>query len=170
MNRRNKKGISPLIATVLIIGFTIVLAAMVITWGTKLFKQTTEETGRASQFNLLCTTGYSVEYRIKVPQSGAYEIVAINKNEKSMGGFLFLVKDATGTNSQPFSTDTTLVPGGIVNLPAGSTDASLSAFATKVYTIRPPAGTWKKIEVRPIALLDNNEKKVCDNEVVLNLP
>ena len=28
----NKKGISPLIATVLLIGFTVALAAVVITW------------------------------------------------------------------------------------------------------------------------------------------
>lgn len=34
----NKKGISPLIATVLLIGFTIVLAALVIRWGADLFQ------------------------------------------------------------------------------------------------------------------------------------
>ena len=34
----NKKGISPLIATVLIIGFTIIIAVLVITWTTGLVK------------------------------------------------------------------------------------------------------------------------------------
>ena len=29
----NKRGVSPLIATVLIIGFTVALAAMIFTWG-----------------------------------------------------------------------------------------------------------------------------------------
>ena len=36
--RMKKRGISPLIATVLIIGFTIVLAALVMQWGSGLFE------------------------------------------------------------------------------------------------------------------------------------
>ena len=42
MKNKNKKGISPLIATVIIIGLTIVLAALVVTFGTNLVKKTTE--------------------------------------------------------------------------------------------------------------------------------
>jgi len=61
MRKNNKKGISPLIATVLIIGFTIVLAALVITWGTKLFKTTVEQTESASKFSFACSTGLKLE-------------------------------------------------------------------------------------------------------------
>ncbi|MBS3163071.1 hypothetical protein J4427_00055 [Candidatus Woesearchaeota archaeon] len=39
----NKKGISPLIATVLIIGFTIVLAVVVMQWGNSFVKSLTEQ-------------------------------------------------------------------------------------------------------------------------------
>lgn len=39
----NKRGISPLIATVLIIGFTIVLAVLVIAWLSGVFQQNLEE-------------------------------------------------------------------------------------------------------------------------------
>ena len=35
----SKRGISPLIATVLIVGFTIALAAMIITWGGNFCKE-----------------------------------------------------------------------------------------------------------------------------------
>ena len=42
--RKNKRGISPLIATVLLIGFTVALAAMVMTWGSGFIKKTTEQT------------------------------------------------------------------------------------------------------------------------------
>ena len=35
----NKKGISPLIATVLILGFTVALAAIIMTWGTDFTKK-----------------------------------------------------------------------------------------------------------------------------------
>ena len=52
--RKNKKGISPLIATVLLIGFTIVLAALVMRWGGTLFRETTQTTGCESQGRIAC--------------------------------------------------------------------------------------------------------------------
>ncbi len=52
---KNKKGISPLIATVLIIGFTIVIAALVITWGTGLFKKTVSDTEKSGRISTLCS-------------------------------------------------------------------------------------------------------------------
>ena len=45
-----KRGISPLIATVLIIGFTIVLAAVVIRWGGDFLTGTTEESLEEGNF------------------------------------------------------------------------------------------------------------------------
>src|SRR3989338_9180439 len=67
-----RKGISPLIATVLVIGFTIVIAAMVITWGTKLFKDTAEETGKLSVFNLLCNSGFNLQYSASLSAPGSF--------------------------------------------------------------------------------------------------
>ena len=97
MNNKNKKGISPLIATVLVIGFTIVLAALVIQWGTQLFKTTTTETGKTSQFSLLCTTGYNVEYSFVKNGVASIDITAKNQNEKTISGFLFVAKTDKGT-------------------------------------------------------------------------
>ena len=51
---KNKRGISPLIATVLLIGFTIVLAAIVFKWGTLFTKQTTGSTDCQSQATIAC--------------------------------------------------------------------------------------------------------------------
>ena len=53
---RNKKAISPLIATVLLIGFTIVLAALVFQWAGQLFKTTTATTGCESLGRIACTS------------------------------------------------------------------------------------------------------------------
>lgn len=50
-----KKGISPLIATVLLIGFTIVLAVIVLQWGSSFFQKTTTETGCDVDLNMQCT-------------------------------------------------------------------------------------------------------------------
>ena len=51
----NKKGISPLIATVLIIGFTVALAAVIITWGGRFIQQTQDDVDRSTQVGLMCS-------------------------------------------------------------------------------------------------------------------
>jgi flagellin-like protein len=56
-----KKGISPLIATVLIIGFTVALAAMVMTWGSGFIKKTTEQTEESTSIALKCASDLAFE-------------------------------------------------------------------------------------------------------------
>lgn len=58
---KNKKGISPLIATVLLIGFTVALAAMVFTWGNSFIKKTTEKTEEGTAIALKCATELGFE-------------------------------------------------------------------------------------------------------------
>lgn len=50
-----KKGISPLIATVLIIGFTVSLAAVIMTWGSSFVKNLQEETKLSADRSMACT-------------------------------------------------------------------------------------------------------------------
>lgn len=95
----NKKGISPLIATVLVIGFTIVLAALVITWGTKMFKDTVDETEAASQFNLACTTGLRIDASADSSSATAdsIEVTLRNNNQdRDIDSFNFVVYDTGG--------------------------------------------------------------------------
>jgi len=49
-----KKGVSPLIATVLIIGFTIALAALIMTWGTTFIKKTQKDVEIGAEAQLQC--------------------------------------------------------------------------------------------------------------------
>lgn len=49
-----RKGISPLIGTVLLIGFTIGLAMLIFTWGGSFVKDITEETGKTASSQLDC--------------------------------------------------------------------------------------------------------------------
>ncbi|MBS3168049.1 hypothetical protein J4216_02925 [Candidatus Woesearchaeota archaeon] len=105
MKNKNKKGISPLIATVLVIGFTIVLAALVITWGTKLFRTTVDDTASASKFNLACTTGFKIDTEVvrdpstlsggTVPNPAVPDTLAIrikNRNQdQEVSGFRFIL-------------------------------------------------------------------------------
>lgn len=53
---RGKKGISPLIATVLLIGLSVALAAVVITWGLEFVKSSTGEVDKKTEEALKCAT------------------------------------------------------------------------------------------------------------------
>ncbi len=57
----NKRGISPLIATVLLIGFTVALAAVVITWGSGFVNKVTSTTEESTLKTISCTTDVSFE-------------------------------------------------------------------------------------------------------------
>lgn len=53
---KNKKGISPLIATVLILGFTVALAAVIMTWGTGFTKKMQTQTEETANVQVICAT------------------------------------------------------------------------------------------------------------------
>ena len=57
----NKKGISPLIVTVLLIGFTIVLAALVIRWGSELFSSQIKTQTCDNEATISCTSNVDVK-------------------------------------------------------------------------------------------------------------
>lgn len=88
-NNINKKGISPLIATVLLIGFTVALAAMVMTWGSGFIKKTTEKTEEGTASALKCATELGFEISgitcnpdksiasVKVDSRGSIDIKAL---------------------------------------------------------------------------------------------
>jgi len=81
----NKKGISPLIATVLLIGFTIVLAALVMRWGGTLFKTTTQTTGCESQGRLQCTSAnMAFSIGTVTPSSGGQTLGFAANNEGTL--------------------------------------------------------------------------------------
>lgn len=54
MKKRGKKGISPLIATVLLIGLVVSVAVVVMTWGRGFVKERAEKEGALSQAQLEC--------------------------------------------------------------------------------------------------------------------
>lgn len=51
-----KRGITPLIATVLLIGFTVALAAVIITWGGSFVDSMTKRTSATTDVTLKCVT------------------------------------------------------------------------------------------------------------------
>lgn len=59
-----KKGISPLIATVLIIGFTVALAAIIMTWGTTFSKGMQKASEEQANIEMICSNNQQVNFLI----------------------------------------------------------------------------------------------------------
>ncbi|MDD5178623.1 MAG: hypothetical protein PHT54_05095 [Candidatus Nanoarchaeia archaeon] len=77
--RLNKKGISPLIATVLIIGFTVALAAVIMTWGQKFTKDIQEQTEETSGSQITCANEVDFEIKKVCLESGnSYRVTISN--------------------------------------------------------------------------------------------
>lgn len=58
----NKKGVSPLIATVLLIAFSVALGAVVMNWGTSYVRDTSEASEANSDDKVMCSTVVDVEF------------------------------------------------------------------------------------------------------------
>ncbi len=91
---RNKKGISPLIATVLIIGFTIVIAALVITFGTNLIRGNIEQTEKTGEISTACSeislkTKLTTNLKTTTPK--LLDVTVDNGADKKLESFVFRV-------------------------------------------------------------------------------
>ncbi len=151
-----KKGVSPLIATVLIIGFTIVLAALVITWGTKLFKGTVQDTQKTIDFSKLCI---EINYEATAKNDKTNNRINIeikNNAARTIDGFLIKTD-----NSKTFyiASGKPLVENQ-GNIWVSGTDSKLAAFSIKTYAIE---GEHKTLDIRPI-IIDSVETKICDEK------
>ena len=128
---KQKRGISPLIATILLIGFTVVLAAVVLTWGQGWFAGLTEGTTESTNLQLACTNrgGLTIsevcdtgnDVRVTVMNTGniAYTACTVTGGgEKSV---------CDGTAAGAVSVETLV---GVTTLSAGSTVTSVFTIDT----------------------------------------
>ncbi|MBI2141108.1 hypothetical protein HYU16_01655 [Candidatus Woesearchaeota archaeon] len=141
-NSRNKRGVSPLIATVLLIAFAVALGAVVMNWGRGFVQQQTTEAEKTTQTKLGC----SLKVNLKVaeidgvPQvcyggsgSAGYIELRLNNNDESndIKGLSVSVGGETGIYNN--DTINTTIPVGL----AGYLNMSYSYTAYgKVKNIR----------------------------------
>ncbi len=147
-NKKNKKGISPLIATVLIIGFTIVIAALVITWGTNLFKKTQESTGQQADINLACTEVQG-NLGLTVSKLGGnnLSVTVDNGVRRNINGFVLRVYNASQTSADTIDTDAVDVSSRITPVGYAVNGNSLKTFTVTYNTS--VVSTPVKLELRP---------------------
>ena len=87
-----KRGISPLIATVLLVGITVTAASVLLIWGKGYVKDIQEKQGELSQGRLSCST--DIEIDIVSAESGF--ITVENKGKGRIDAFLLRIIDTRG--------------------------------------------------------------------------
>ena len=87
-----KKGISPLIATVLLIGFTIALIALVMIWGRNFIQERAEKEGLLSEKKLSCTNNVDFTVDKACENNAGISLRIKNLRETPLDNFIFRVK------------------------------------------------------------------------------
>lgn len=150
VKKMNKKGISPLIATVLLIGFTIALAAVVMIWGQNLFQQTTEQTGEQASSQIKCIQEVDIDI---ISATNANPIVAMvdNKGEATIVNAIAKVY---------FTDNTVTVVNG--NLSTSMFNNTLVAYGRNQISISySGAGALDKVEILPVTTSDKGTNLIC---------
>ena len=91
----NKRGVSPLIATVLIIGFTVALAAIIFTWGQSFVRETTEQTAQAASSAIDCA---NLNFEVR-PSSACDSVTIVNNGKNPISALTFRFDDGQGLGS-----------------------------------------------------------------------
>jgi len=83
-----KKGISPLIATVLIIGFTVALAAIIITWSTGFTKKMQTSTEETANVQVICATDVIFDIKsVCKTADGDFKVLIQNDGKEPITGW-----------------------------------------------------------------------------------
>jgi flagellin-like protein len=93
----NKRGLSPLIATILLVGFAVVVVTLVMVWGTGFVLEIQEKEGTLAQGRLTCVA----DVRINVLSIEKIDFTTIDVNVVNIGaridGFVFRITGDVGT-------------------------------------------------------------------------
>jgi flagellin-like protein len=87
---KKKRGISPLIATVMLIGFVIAVSSIVFLWGQGYIQERAEKEGKLAEKKLECeSVDFTVTQAIRT--AGLVDLVLKNKKSDKLGKFTFRV-------------------------------------------------------------------------------
>ena len=151
-----KKGISPLIATILIVGFTIVLAALVMRWTGTFFTTTTTETSEASEVAITCVSNIQFSVQNSCIEGNKIKLLLKNEGQDIQS---FIVQVAGG---EAQTTET------LTGLAIYSSDTFIANYTSIPYTSLP--NEIERVKIFP-KILVNGEEQVCSeiNYVPSNL-
>ena len=135
---KNKRGISPLIATVLLIGFAVALAAVVMTWGLDFIQSTADTTEQQTENTLTCAT--ELAFTITNVDLTSGEVTVDNRGQVDISSVTFRVYTATGVTTN--ETIETIAKFEVKTLtPTIGGDSLVDSTVTKVEAIATVPGS-----------------------------
>ena len=140
-----KRGISPLIATVLLIGFTIVLAAAIFQWGGSLVEKLKAQSEEKALTKITCVSDVNIDIKQACNLISSALITIDNKGNINVKGLTVrLIGDKTYVQK---------------------VDEEIDSFGAKKISVKMPYGitNLKQVEVFPRILVDGKEQ-TCDSE------
>ena len=143
-----KRGISPLIATILIIGFTILLTALVMQWVTSLFKGTQEQSASISEEKTKCASISNLV--VAILSQNPVKIRLDNNNDINIGGFVL----------RQYAGDSLLVE---------KREEPIDALGSKIIIFTSTNLTVTKIDLFPMIKLTDGRIAACDAKVTKDI-
>lgn len=94
-----KRGISPLIATVLILGFTVAIAAVIMTWGTGFTKTMQKSVEETAQKQIICSSDVTINVKSAKLIGNKVKLLIENRGSKDIDKFNIRVHGSEGVDS-----------------------------------------------------------------------
>lgn len=144
----NKQGISPLIATVLIIGFTVALAAIIINWGTSFTRNIQEGTESTTDLQIACAQ--DVIYSVREgtcytgTTTGTLTLQVSNDGTIDIDNFIVRVSDSNGNTKQTTAS-------GLLAFDANKLSAAYDSLTSNPYSV----------ELIPLITLGGSNSQAC---------
>ncbi|MBL7100474.1 MAG: hypothetical protein ISS23_00805 [Nanoarchaeota archaeon] len=156
-----KRGISPLIATVLILGFTIALAAIIMNWAGVFTKKMTEGTEETANVQIICATEVIFDLESVCVDTNDYKLLVSNDGARDIDSFIIRYYAGADTVEQQTHTFT----GGLAQF---AIESALSGGGDPTLTTTAGAGTTKidnvnKIEMIPVATIGGKSTTCASN-------
>ena len=106
-----KRGISPLISTVLIVGLVIVVVALIIVWGTDLLRSNIEETTILRDIEFQAVQGTKIYITsVERQTASSFELNVENKGQNNIKGVVLTAKTGDGVKTGKFYFTNELTP------------------------------------------------------------
>lgn len=155
-----KRGISPLIATVLIIGLTVALSGVIITWGSSMIKAMEEATAKSAEHSMTC-----VDATFEIKEAHTYgstlNVVIESTGKKKISNFMVRVTGAAGSDT--VRTTSGIEPWAINPVIVNYNPEKVGSVSVK-YNMG-ETGLARKVEMFPILIDQFGDEFDCLKEV-----
>ena len=157
MKINSKKGVSPLIATVLIIALTVALTVFLMNWAFGFFKERTDETSKTTEDQLFCVNSVDMDLvcSCQAGNTGNCEVSVSNNNNFYFGDNIATVTIPVrliSANKKVQITISTPITGT-------ATEAPLKAYAIKTGTMVKAASSVAPYDFEVVIPRVNNTAK-----------